>query len=258
MSQNGMAAFFLPRGQEAAATPTLTVMTFNLQAPAEDEVASLLEIITAADADVIALQELSAAAADRFAEVLAEPCPYQALHPQDYPNAGQGVLSRYPIVEDAYWRYDEGEEALGHQRVALEFSGAKVVFYNTHPMPPYAPEPGFNIEQHSQALGDVLARALGETAPVVILGDFNLTDHFHEYRRLVEHFNDAYKRVGDIGFGFTYPHDKWPGVPPLIRLDYVFYSPAWTGLSAHVGSGSGSSDHLPLLAQLALEGGEAP
>lgn len=245
--------FFLPRGHEdLAAVEEMRVMTFNLQAPGEDAVTPLVEILEAGDADVIALQELSPAAAARFSTVLDDAYPYQALHPQDYAHAGQGVLSRYPIVADDYWRYEHNQTALGHQRVALDIDGAEVIFYNTHPIPPYAPGPGFNAEQHTQALRDVLSRALTETAPTVILGDFNMTDHFHEYRRIQESFTDAYKAVGNIGFGFTYPHDKWTGVPPLVRLDYIFYSPAWIGIRADVWPGSGTSDHAPLLAELAL------
>lgn len=248
--------FFIPRGhEEIAGAADLRVMTFNIQAPDEDAVAPLIEILKEGDADVIALQELSAAAAEQFTDVLGERYPYQALHPQESNHAGQGILSRYPIVADDYWRYEQSQSALGHQRVEIDLKGTETVFYNTHPIPPYAPGAGFNADQHTQALRNVLSRALAETAPTVILGDFNMTDHFHEYRRIQDSFTDAYKAVGDIGFGFTYPHDKWTAVPPLIRLDYVFYSPAWIGLGADVWPGSGTSDHAPLLARLALPEG---
>ena len=244
--------FFLPRSQEAVSTFPLRIMTFNIQAPDEGEVASLVEIIRAADADVMAVQELSPAAADQFSAVLADLYPHQALHTEaSYIHAGQGVLSRYPIVADEYWRYDQNQSALGHQRVVVEAPQSEVVFYNTHPIPPYS-SAGFHAPQHTEALRDVLARANAERAPTVILGDFNMTDQFHEYRRIRETFTDAYRAVGDIGFGFTFPHDKWTGVPPLIRLDYIFYSPNWRGISADVWPGSGSSDHAPLLTQLSL------
>jgi endonuclease/exonuclease/phosphatase family metal-dependent hydrolase len=245
--------FFLPRGhKEMAGAQEVRVMTFNIQAPAEEAVSSLVEILREGNADIIALQELSTAAAQQLSTALGEEYPHQALHPQDPGHAGQGIFSRYPIVADDYWRYEQNPTALGHQRVEIDLEGRDVIFYNTHPIPPYAPGVGFNAEQHTQALRDVLARARSERAPTVLLGDFNMTDHFHEYRRIQDDFTDAYKAVGEIGFGFTYPHDKWTAIPPLIRLDYIFYGPAWLGISAEVWPGSGTSDHAPLLARLAL------
>ncbi len=136
--------------------------------------------------------------------------------------------------------------------MALDIDNTEVVFYNTHPIPPYTPGSGLHAAQQTEALHKVLARARQESAPVIILGDFNMTDQFHEYRRIVKSFTDAYKAVGDIGFGFTYPHDKWPLVPPLIRLDYIFYSAQWAGIRADVWRGPSSSDHAPLLADLVL------
>ncbi len=94
-----------------------------------------MEIINAANADIVALQELPPAAAAVFEAQLREEYPYQALDPQpDY--AGQGVLSRFPIVADSYWRYQELPGALGHQRVELQIAERRVMLYNVHPMPP--------------------------------------------------------------------------------------------------------------------------
>lgn len=243
--------FFLPRTQdEPVDVQPLCVLTFNLQIPDADQADALLNIIRTTNADVVALQELSQAAAEHFAAELAEIYPHQALHPQDYAPAGQGVLSRYPIVADAYWRYLEQDWTLGHQRVALEINGVYTVFYNTHPAPSYTPARGFAAERHKVAVLDVLDRTLLETDPVLMVGDFNLTDQFHDYRRITEHFTDAYRAVGEIGFGFTYPYGKWPWIPPLFRLDYVFYGQDWTGIEAGVWPRSGSSDHAPLLACL--------
>lgn len=246
-------AFFLPRGPENPdAGSAVHILTFNLQAPAEDTVASLVDIVNAADADIVALQELSIPAAERFAVVFGERYPYQALHPQESGHLGQGIMSRFPVLADDYWQEQDEPMPLGHQRVVLEIDGTEVIFYNTHPVPPYTPSAGVQSQIHTRALRYVIEEAKAETAPTIILGDFNMTDQFHEYRRIVEIFTDAYKAVGDIGFGFTYPHDKWTGVPPLVRLDYVFYNEGWQGISADVWPGSGSSDHAPLVVELKM------
>jgi vancomycin resistance protein VanJ len=249
--------FFLPRGQEDVATGAeIRVATFNLQAPNEDAVTSLVDIVREVDADVVAVQELSIPAADRFSTALADLYPHQALNPQPEGNAGQGMLSRYPILADDYWQAQEEPMPLGHQRVVLEIDGVETVFYNTHPVPPYTPNAGIQSAEHTRALRYLIDQAKDDSAPVILMGDFNMSDHFHEYRRIVEEFTDAYKAVGDIGFGFTYPHDKWTGVPPLVRLDYVFYSDDWQGISADVWPGSGSSDHAPLVAEVKLRSKE--
>ena len=243
--------FFLPRGPEDVVTAAeIRILTFNLQAPNEDAVASLVDIVREVDADIVAVQELSIPAADRFSTALADLYPHQALHPQQSGHLGQGIMSRFPILEDGYWQEQEEPMPLGHQRVVMEIDGVEAVIYNTHPVPPYTPNAGTRSVVHTRALRYVINQAKDETAPVIVLGDFNMSDHFHEYRRIVEEFTDAYKAVGDIGFGFTYPHDKWTGVPPLVRLDYVFYSNDWQGISADVWPGSGSSDHAPLVVEV--------
>ena len=109
---------------------------------------------------------------------------------------------------------------------------------------------------HTHAVEDLLNRALAEQAPVIMLGDFNMTDRFHVYRLITQHFTDAYRGVGASGFGFSYPHGKRAWLPPLVRLDYLFYSPAFTGLSSELWPQSGSSDHRPLLTRLALMGSQ--
>jgi endonuclease/exonuclease/phosphatase (EEP) superfamily protein YafD len=72
---------------------------------------------------------------------------------------------------------------------------------------------------------------------------------------------DAYRVAGDGG-GFTAPtrletlarSDLPLGdlpIPPLLRIDYVWVSAQWRVSDAWVGDSAGS-DHLPVLARLAL------
>src|SRR5690606_31514988 len=113
----------------------ISILSFNLQG-ATDSLESLVTVIQEADADIVGVQELSRAAADYFKAVLGEKYPYVAMHSRDNSIQGMGVLSRYPILTDTYWQNDQLDRALGHMRVELDISGAKVVVYNTHPTPP--------------------------------------------------------------------------------------------------------------------------
>lgn len=242
--------FFVPRAQPPLEDGSdLRILTFNIQIPENENIIPIVEVIEASGADVVAIQELSQSAADKIAAALAAEYPYQALHPQAYAPAGQGLLSRYPIVEETYWRYTEYDWSFGHQRVVLQIDGAPLVVFNTHPVPFYTPARGLGAERHLRVLLDVMERTLAETVPVVLLGDFNITDQSHIYRRITAHYTDAYRAVGKIGFGFTYPADR-PWLPPFVRLDFIFYSNEWAGVSARVWPRSGGSDHFPVLARL--------
>jgi vancomycin resistance protein VanJ len=244
--------FFLPRTQippEDGAD--LRILTFNIQIPENENIIPIVKVIEASQADVVAVQELSQSAADKMAAALSAQYPYQALHPQEYGPAGQGLLSRYPITDETYWRYTQYDWSFGHQRVVLEIDGASVVIFNIHPVPFYTPARGLHTDRHLLVLLDLMERTLADTIPVILLGDFNITDQSHIYQQITDPYTDAYRAVGEIGFGFTYPADrKW--LPPFVRIDFIFYSNEWTGVSAQVWPDSGGSDHAPLLARLVL------
>lgn len=246
------APLLLPRFDPAAPGGTeTTILTFNIQAPTE-ALESISSIIEDADADMVGIQELSAEAAAHFEQTLQDRYPYMALYPQDNPHVGQGVLSRYPIAAENYWRNEQLDATLGHLRVELDINGTSVALYNTHPVPPFSFEQGRNLRPHSRELGEVLDRAEAETIPTLIVGDFNMTDQFGEYYRITENFTDTYLEAGGGSLGFTFPNGQRLPFPRLIRLDYIFHSAGFEGLEARVWERSGSSDHLPVFARLVL------
>jgi endonuclease/exonuclease/phosphatase (EEP) superfamily protein YafD len=64
--------------------------------------------------------------------------------------------------------------------------------------------------------------ALAETLPVVIAGDFNMSDRQLGYRNMVGSFRDA-SRAGWAAD--TYDHGVWRAL--LLRIDYLFVDPSW-------------------------------
>jgi endonuclease/exonuclease/phosphatase (EEP) superfamily protein YafD len=238
---------FLP-GRVAAAppdAPRLTVLTFNIMSWGPN-VEPLVAIMRDADADVIALQEVSEDAAARLIPLLEDIYPYHALHPQPgEPIPGQGIFSRYPITEDDYWRVH-----LGHQRVVIDFAGQPVPIYNAHPVHPFGRLD--RLEDRREDLESVLVRVERESGPLILLGDFNMTEQTDVYQRTVAGRTDAFRAVG-WGLGFTWPTTRTFGfLPPYARIDYIFYSPHWRALSAEVLPDSAGPDHLPLRAELVL------
>lgn len=244
----------IPRAEISAAASAgeLTLLTFNVEA-VEKSLDTLVAVIEDAGADVVALQELSRAAADYFEAELADRYPYMALHPQTNGFQGQGILSVYPIEADTYWINRELKRPLGHMRVALALGPQTIVLYNTHPTPPFSVEWGLNTDSHSAAIAKVLKRVAAETEPVLMAGDFNFTNQFAEYDRITGEagFTDTFLEAGPPGLGFTYPDtDRFP--LPLMRLDYVFHDANFTAREAYVWSDSGISDHRPILARFSL------
>jgi endonuclease/exonuclease/phosphatase (EEP) superfamily protein YafD len=107
-----------------------------------------------------------------------------------------------------------------------------------------------------QELNSTLERSNKETFPVLIAGDFNMTDWAADYGRITARYVDSYREVG-WGMGFTFPafsvtNPQLAFLPPLARIDYVFHDRAFQVLEATVLPDTGGSDHHPLLVRLRL------
>lgn len=228
-----------------------TVLTFNIQT-ASQNLDSLSQLILQADADIVAVQELSEAAAQHFEQELSESYPNQALHPSPNPHWGQGIMSRFPILEHEYWRNEQIAVAQGHMWASLDFDGRNVTVFSTHPVPPISFEKGLALQPHSREIAILLDRAAQHNTPLLLVGDFNMTQLMDEYRQVTAQYVDTYREAGGIGLGFTFPAGQRIPLPPVVRLDYVFHSRHFKGIGAHPLLNSGNSDHLPFWTELAL------
>ena len=238
-------AFFIPRAQSAPNdAPTLSVMTYNIWIGDFDHLADKAEMLLASDVDIIAVQEIDTDSAEYLADALAEAYPYQAVHHFPLSSLGQGVFSRYPILDDEFWRLYRGQ-----QRVTVDVNGIDVVIYNLRGHPPLRAD---RVEGRTREVTSWLERFEAEDAntPMLIVGDFNMTDRSDDYWRIVEHYHDAFHEVG-FGFGWTF-NGTFP--IPLLRIDYVFHNDAVQALTARVLVNSGGSDHNPLVVEVALQG----
>ncbi len=242
---------FLPHSINVPAeAPSLHLLSFNINKD-NKQVDQMIRIIRESNADVVTIQELSPWLAQAADEQLAQLYPYRALHPQE-DFSGQGVLSRYPLSNDEFWQIN-----LGHQRVQFDWNGQNITLFNVHPIHPLR---GLHFDGQARAeeINDVLRRAETVTDPLLIVGDFNMTNLSDDYGRVTDRYADTYEQIG-WGMGFGFPnfavafHIRF--VPPLARIDYIFHDAHFQPIEIHVGNDSGGSDHFPVYATLALVNG---
>lgn len=239
---------FLPRNVNVPAdVPQLHLLSFNINKD-NQQVDQMIRVIRDSNADVVAIQELSPQLAKAADEQLADLYSYRAFHPQtDF--SGQGVLSRYPLSNDEFWQIN-----LGHQHVDVDWNGQTITLFNVHPIHPLR---GFRFDGEARAMevNDVLRRTETITTPLLIVGDFNMTNLSDDYARVTDRYGDTYEQVG-WGMGFGFPnfanafHIRF--IPPLARIDYIFHDTHFQPVEIYVGNDSAGSDHFPVYATLAL------
>jgi len=249
-----------PSGPTARSNDGLTVMTFNTLAW-QREGSDLEASIAGADPDVVGLQEVGPRAAAQLFEAFPGRLPYHYLT-QSASSSGAAVLSRYPIRDAMAFRASPH----GHwwQRMIIESPAGPITFLNVHTRIPYIRKTHrglgrfkLPLEFHAERRRDeirTLVRMLERVdGPVIVGGDFNMTERSPDYRLLSGRLRDAYKAVG-VGLGLSFPRrgaspTSFPAPWPTLRLDYVWHSehfePAW----AYRGD-AGHSDHHPIVAGL--------
>jgi endonuclease/exonuclease/phosphatase (EEP) superfamily protein YafD len=235
---------------------TFTVMTFNLLVSRRDY-SGAVDSILAEDPDIVALQELTEPARRTIGRFLRRRFPFQALRPAAG-FGGAGVLSRVPILREAPFRLSNR----GHlcQHVVLDLPAGALSLFNVHLTAPNIQVAPLRYDEtlRERQAAALAARLAAQQPPVVVAGDFNMTERSTAYRRLAKLLRDSFREAG-TGPGATFPNaprlgplllPRWPVPMPVIRIDYVFHSADIVAREAHRGDGDGS-DHCPVIATFA-------
>lgn len=156
--------------------PVLRVVTFNTRfAAAVDSVIAVLRETPALEApDVVALQEVDAAATDRIAHSLGMRYVYYPaiVHPKYRRDFGNAVLSRWPIMDDEklvlpHWgRFRKSERVATAATISV--AGVPLRVYSAHLGMVTEIGPDSKREQVATILADAAAHPR-----VIILGDMN-------------------------------------------------------------------------------------
>jgi len=250
----GVAAAMLPIGlpevearsgvpARARAAPRMRVLSWNLH-DTNSDAAAIEQVIRAAQADLVVLQEISLAnlPALRGSSVLATyPFSFSSPPPSAF---GSGIWSRVPL--EGAGEVDIG--GLPMVRATVLTPAGPVRLVNVHTLSP--------VTKDGLLLWPRQLRALGEEArrpgpPVLFAGDFNATWGHHPFRRLLDTgLADAAAARGHP-WSATWPADRRL-LPPALRLDHLLTGPGLVATSYATG-GAGGSDHRSIVADVAVE-----
>ena len=242
----------------AAQPVTLRVMSYNLHhgegLDGKLDLQRIAKVITDAKADLVGLQEV-----DRGVErtqrrdLPAELAKLTGLTVQfdkniahqggDYGNA---VLTRFPIkrAKNTHLKSFANGEQRGVQQLLLDVHGREILFMNTHLDARRDPAE----REHSATELRAIVAAAG-ALPVILVGDFNAGPDAKSVSAVREFLTDSWTVVSKEP-GFTIPVKK-----PNKRIDYIWITPTTiTPVTMDVPY-SEASDHLPIIAELRLEGG---
>jgi vancomycin resistance protein VanJ len=237
---------------------TVNVLSWNLESGRRQH-DGLVEALLAHDADVVALQELtraSAAALDTD-ERIALRYPFRQLVPNDGA-VGLGILSSFEVVASV------ASQSPPIQLVTLDgetLTDRPLHVVNAHPLPgairtmtslriPIAFD-GRTRNESLRVIRTAIDERLALGQPVIVAGDFNVAPTEPAYDDLAAGLVDSHVEAG-LGPGWTWRPSRLEGLPlALLRIDYIFSSPAVTPTRTHVDC-SRTGDHCSVLATLAL------
>lgn len=261
----GVLMFSLAFGRLWLPSPTPDVDGIEVSAATYNVLGHLAEpqetlaVITAMDADFVAIQELRPTLRYYLQNDLGEVYPYQSSHIVQGVD-GLGLLSKYPFIGEPEFNIPRNYQTTQprYARAIVNVEEQPLVIYVYHPNTPYFEPSSINIEQTRRLMELVAA----EQDPVLLLCDCNNTSLSETYSLIDAHLNDSFAAQG-FGFGLTFPAGgyNWGEtnapdfIKPLIRIDYIWHSSALVTLEAKVwrdGDG-GTSDHFPVWGRLVLK-----
>lgn len=169
------------------------------------------QTVLAQDADVLAVLENESPMRDLL----------EGRYPYEADRALLTVMSRYPMR-----RLTNGGELSKVELLRARIWGpdGPFILYVVHALNPLYEA---SLDDQLAFVEDLTAKAAQETRPVVLAGDFNMTDRGQGYRRMSEEFRDAMR----TGWAEpTYVAGSWRLL--FLRIDHVFESREWCAVDA--------------------------
>ncbi|NIK61034.1 endonuclease/exonuclease/phosphatase family protein [Kribbella shirazensis] len=223
-------------GKAAGGAENLRVLSHNVDAANPDPKRTAQDLL-GADADVVALEELTASDLKTYKAAFAKTYPYEVSRDT------VALWSKYPVVETK--SVDVGFKWTRALRAEVKTPNGTVAVYVAHLASVRVGTSGFTSDQRNdtiKALGGQIAA--DKSDGVIVMGDFNGTVNDRSLAPLTVGLRSAQGAAG-TGFGFT-----WPSAFPMARIDHILVRGV-TPTKAWVMSPTGS-DHRPVVAELRL------
>ena len=223
-------------GKGAGGAYDLRVLTHNVDAANPDPKTTAKDLL-GADADVMALEEITTADMKVYKAAFAKKYPYEVSRDT------VALWSKYPVAQSE--SVDVGFAWTRALRAEVTTPEGKVAVYVAHLASVRVGTSGFTSDQRNntiKALGQQIAEE--KLAGVIVMGDFNGTANDRSLAPLTVGLRSAQGAAG-TGFGFT-----WPSKFPMARIDHIMVrgvvpTKAWVMAST-------GSDHRPVVAEIRI------
>jgi endonuclease/exonuclease/phosphatase (EEP) superfamily protein YafD len=229
----------------------LDVMTWNVLVGGWHE--EILKVLRQKPASIVGMTEADWGWLSIDPEV-AELYPYRWGDQPGSKVSGQAILTTYPIIEKGVVEHSFQSVAPRVVWARLDVGlGRNVVVVVAHPPPAKScikksivPVRCYDPSLRDALIGEAwhfVQPFLDAGDPLILLGDFNVTDREPAYDDISRGLTDAFKAVG-VGTGATWrpgqlSHFDWA----LLRIDYLFSGPGVVPLSTQVDCTPRGSDH---------------
>jgi len=245
--------WYLPHWQQVAgnAANQMRILSFNINTQ-NDRYNEVINLVQANRPDVALFIEVDRAAVENLKFGLTDILPYSFRSP----GGGLAILSRLPIKEA---RGDNFNGAGNHNLiVTLELNGQLINLIGTHPLVPVKSRTFHSRNRQLAALSNYIQ---GIDAPLILVGDLNLTPWSPYYRRFI---NRTKLHNTRLGFGIlpTWPRAATHVLLPHwllpfmnIPIDHCLVSKQ-LGVARMYTGGNANSDHDSLIADLVLSTGQ--
>jgi endonuclease/exonuclease/phosphatase (EEP) superfamily protein YafD len=215
----------------------LRVATFNLWHH-NDRMDDVAKFLADTDADAVVLQEVTKDHGSKLRQDLG------ARYPYGIGEMGLVILSKHPIIAEG--RIDRPGyppwASLMLRWARLEVNGTTFELAGVHLARPFYPK------LQGEDIAAVTQFVQGQTVPLIVAGDFNLSPWTEKLARFTE--ATGLKRYNTFYLTWPMRRGKFPLVP-LVAIDNVFASRQFAKIATQGGPRLGS-DHRPIIADIAL------
>ena len=255
----------LPWGRAVAPDgPTIRVLTCNVDGDAATA-GAIRKLIETEQPDVVALEECPGGASYQWPEgwhvcqhgelLVASRYPVREIREMDGPRPGH-AWPRATLLQCLISTPDRDIDFCCIHLPSPRYGISTVLDRSTVVAPSRSGMIDDGAYQRREQSEEVARRVEGESASVILAGDFNTPTDSSVYRQTWGRYRNAFSTSG-FGLGNTMRPDVH-GWRFGIRIDHILTGPSWWPRNCRVGPDIGS-EHLPLVADLVwIGGGDEP